>query len=52
MVDPAPLIESFGVDALRYFRLREMVFGQDASYSDEAFIDRVTRGTKGFAATL
>ena len=41
VVDPLPLIESFGVDALRYFLLREMVFGQDASYSDEAFIDRV-----------
>jgi methionyl-tRNA synthetase len=41
VVDPLPLIEAFGVDALRYFLLREMVFGQDASYSDEAFIDRV-----------
>ncbi|MEE8524390.1 MAG: methionine--tRNA ligase subunit beta, partial [Thermoanaerobaculia bacterium] len=33
-------IESFGTDSLRYFLLREMVFGQDASFSDEAFIDR------------
>ena len=41
VVDPQPLIEAFGVDPLRYFLLREMVFGQDASYSDEAFIDRV-----------
>ncbi len=41
VVDPLPLIEAFGVDPLRYFLLREMVFGQDASYSDEAFIDRV-----------
>ncbi len=40
-VDPTPLVEAFGVDALRHFLLREMVFGQDASYSDEAFIDRV-----------
>jgi methionyl-tRNA synthetase len=40
-VDPIPLIEAFGVDALRYFLLREMVFGQDANYSDEAFIERV-----------
>src|SRR6266850_1902860 len=40
-VDPIPLIEAFGVDPLRYFLMREMVFGQDANYSDEAFIDRV-----------
>jgi methionyl-tRNA synthetase len=41
VVDPVPLIDAFGVDPLRYFLLREMVFGQDASYSDEAFVDRV-----------
>src|SRR5262245_16674716 len=41
VVDPLPLIQAFGVDPLRYFLLREMVFGQDANYSDEAFIDRV-----------
>jgi methionyl-tRNA synthetase len=34
------VIERFGADSLRYFLLREMVFGQDASYSDEGFIDR------------
>ena len=34
------LIERFGGDALRYFLLRDMVFGQDASYSDEGFVDR------------
>ncbi len=41
IVDPQPLIETFGVDPVRYFLLREMVFGQDANYSDEALIDRV-----------
>ena len=41
IVDPLPLIRDFGVDPLRYFLLREMVFGQDASYSDEAFVERV-----------
>ena len=30
----------FGPDALRYFLLREMAFGQDASFSDEAFLAR------------
>ncbi len=34
------LIEQFGADTVRYFLLRDMVFGQDASFSDEAFIDR------------
>jgi methionyl-tRNA synthetase len=40
VVRPDHLIERFGPDALRYFLLREMVFGQDASFSDEAFVDR------------
>jgi methionyl-tRNA synthetase len=34
------LVERFGADSLRYFLMREMVFGQDAGYSDEAFIER------------
>ncbi len=41
IVDPLPLIREFGVDPLRYFLLREMAFGQDANYSDEALIERV-----------
>jgi len=40
VVRPDHLIESYGPDPLRYFLLREMVFGQDASFSDEAFVDR------------
>ena len=40
VVRPDELIDRFGGDAVRYFLLREMVFGQDASFSDEAFIDR------------
>ncbi len=40
MVRPDELMERFGTDSLRFFLLREMVFGQDASFSDEAFIDR------------
>ncbi|MDH3254803.1 MAG: methionine--tRNA ligase, partial [Acidobacteriota bacterium] len=34
------LMGQFGSDPVRYFLLRDMVFGQDASFSDEAFIDR------------
>lgn len=40
IVRPEPIIDQFGGDAFRYFLLREMVFGQDASYSDEAFLTR------------
>jgi len=40
IVRPEELMESFGSDSLRYFLMREMVFGQDANFSDEAFIDR------------
>ena len=40
VVRPDELIDRFGSDGVRYFLLREMVFGQDASFSDEAFIDR------------
>ncbi len=41
LVDPRDLIADFGSDALRYFLLREMAFGQDAQYSEEALLDRV-----------
>ncbi|HKY31946.1 MAG TPA: methionine--tRNA ligase [Candidatus Polarisedimenticolia bacterium] len=41
IVDPLPLLDDFGPDALRYFLLREMAFGQDAQYSEEALVDRV-----------
>ena len=34
------LADRFGVDALRYFLLREVSFGQDGSYSAEAIVNR------------
>ena len=40
VVDPMALAERYGVDALRYFLLREVNFGQDGSYSDEAIVTR------------
>ena len=33
--------ERFGMDAFRYFLLREMAFGQDATFSEDAFVTRV-----------
>jgi methionyl-tRNA synthetase len=41
VVDPGDLAKAFGVDALRYFLLREVSFGQDGSYSAEAIVTRV-----------
>ena len=41
VVDPMELADRFGVDALRYFLLREVTFGQDGSYSAEAIVNRV-----------
>jgi methionyl-tRNA synthetase len=41
VVDPIELADAFGVDALRYFLLREVSFGSDGSYSPEAIVTRV-----------
>ena len=41
VVRPKDLINKFGTDAVRYFFLREMVFGLDAQFSEEALIQRI-----------
>ncbi|WP_186245926.1 methionine--tRNA ligase [Mycobacterium simulans] len=41
IVDPVGLVQTFGSDQVRYFLLREVPFGQDGSYSDEAIITRI-----------
>ena len=40
VVRPLDLSDKYGVDAFRYFLIREMTFGQDASFSEEAFVMR------------
>ncbi len=40
VVRPAELVEEYGVDGFRYFALREMSFGLDASFSHDSIIDR------------
>jgi methionyl-tRNA synthetase len=40
-VDPATLVDTFGLDQVRYFLLREVPFGQDGSYSEEAIVNRI-----------
>ncbi len=41
IIDPASLVERYGVDQIRYFFLREVPFGQDGNYSHEAIVQRI-----------
>jgi methionyl-tRNA synthetase len=41
VVDPVTLVDTFGLDQVRYFLLREVPFGQDGSYSEDAIITRI-----------
>ncbi len=41
VVDPVILAERYGVDALRYFLMREFPFGSDGMFSNEALITRI-----------
>jgi methionyl-tRNA synthetase len=41
VVDPVKLVEKYGVDAIRYFLLREVPFGSDGVYSEEALVNRM-----------
>ncbi|MFM9827405.1 MAG: methionine--tRNA ligase, partial [Sphingomonas sp.] len=40
VVDPMQLADHYGVDALRYFLLRDISFGQDGTFSDDAIVTR------------
>lgn len=41
VVDPFDLVRAYGRDQLRYFFLREVMFGQDGNYSPEAIANRI-----------
>jgi len=41
VVDPAVLVERYGLDAIRYFLLREVPFGSDGVFSNEALVNRI-----------
>ena len=41
IVDPVKLCQRYGVDAIRYFLLREVPFGSDGTFSNEALINRI-----------
>jgi methionyl-tRNA synthetase len=41
VVDPMVLIDRYGVDAVRYYLLREVPFGSDGNYTESALITRI-----------
>lgn len=41
IVYPEPIIDLYGKDALKYFILREFVFGNDGNYTNEKFLQRI-----------
>ena len=41
VVDPVLLVQKYGLDAVRYFLLREVPFGSDGIFSNEALINRI-----------
>ena len=41
VVDPVTLIDRYGIDALKYFLLREYTFGQDGVFTNEAMLKRM-----------
>lgn len=41
VVDPKVLVDRYGSDAIRYFLLREVAFGQDGNFTNEALIQRI-----------
>ena len=41
VVDPVVLCERYGVDAIRYFLLREIPFGSDGNFTNEALVSRI-----------
>lgn len=41
VVEPLAMKDAYGLDAFRYFLLREMSFGQDSSFSEKALVGRL-----------
>ncbi len=41
VVYPGPIVEKYGVDTLRYYLMREMPFGADGNYTNEAMLTRM-----------
>ena len=41
VIDPVKMVETYGADALRYFMLRDLSFGQDGDFSLNSFLGRL-----------
>ena len=41
VIDPGILVNKYGVDAVRYYLIKELSFGQDGVYSEEILINRI-----------
>lgn len=41
VVDPVTLIDRYGLDALRYYLMREVPFGSDGTFTPESFVERI-----------
>ncbi len=41
VVSPYPLVERYGVDAVRYYLAREVTFGRDGEFTPEQFVERI-----------
>lgn len=51
-LEPNELVQRFGPDAVRYFFLREVEFGNDGDYSEERFINIVNAHLANTIGTL
>lgn len=41
VISPYPLVEKYGVDTVRYYLAREVIFGQDGQFTPEQYVDRI-----------
>ncbi len=41
VISPYPLIEKYGVDAVRFYLVKEIVFGNDGTFTPEQFVERI-----------
>lgn len=41
VIDPRILVQKYGVDAIRYYLVKELNYGQDGFYSEEALVNRI-----------
>lgn len=41
IIDPVQLVNDYGAEAVKFYFLRDLVFGRDGDYTDDAFIQRL-----------